>query len=355
MPGTCRYPHKLYLPFHLNRSWDSVILNLPFLYPWIPYLSSVLLTMHISSPHWPPPSVFHVSIPILLITVLCWLLQTHATWSVFCDFSLFGLHKFYFSEIAIVTSPNLHNFKDPNCMPLFFIQQMFWAPVTKRITQRGCDSINTCCNNLYKAFLLELLFLSWKAFRLYPHMQSKIIIMILIWFYIFLWTLHFNQSGQEPQAPFYSTFAVQFSSVQYLSRVQLFANPWITAHQVSLSITNSQSLPKLMSIESVMPSSHLILCCSHLLLPPIPPSIRVFSNESTLSMRWPKYWSFSFSISPSNEHPGLISFRMDWLDLLAVQGTLKSLLQYHSSKASVLRRSAFFIVHHIHTWPQEKP
>ena len=114
--------------------------------------------------------------------------------------------------------------------------------------------------------------------------------------------------------------------------------------QASLSITNSRSSLRLTSIESVMPSSHLILGCPLLLLPPIPPSIRVFSNESTLHMRWPKYWSFSFSISPSNEYPGLISFRMDWLDLLAVQGTLKSLLQHHSSKASILRCSAFFIV-----------
>ena len=124
----------------------------------------------------------------------------------------------------------------------------------------------------------------------------------------------------------------KFSSVQSLSHVQLFVTPWIAAHQASLSITNSRS-PKLMSIESVMPSNHLILCHPLLLLPSIFPSIRVFSNESTLHMRWPKYWSFSFSISPSKEHPGLISFRMDWLDLLAVQGTLKSLLQYHSSKA----------------------
>ena len=127
----------------------------------------------------------------------------------------------------------------------------------------------------------------------------------------------------------------QFSSVQSLSRVQHFATPWIAARQAFLSITNSQSSPKLMSIESVMPSSHLILCRPLLLLPPIPPSIRVFSNESALRIRWPKYWSFSFNISPSNEHPGLISFRMDWLDLLAVQGTLKSLLHHHSSKASI--------------------
>ena len=136
----------------------------------------------------------------------------------------------------------------------------------------------------------------------------------------------------------------QFSSVQSLSRVWLFASPWIAAHQASLPITNSRSLPKLMSIKSVMPSSHLILCRPLLLLPPIPPNTRVFSNESTLCMRWPKYWSFSFSITPSKEHPGLISFRMDWLDLLAVQGTLKSLLQHHSSKASILRRSPFFTV-----------
>ena len=126
--------------------------------------------------------------------------------------------------------------------------------------------------------------------------------------------------------------------------------PRIPAHQASLSITNSQSSLRLMSIESVMPSSHLILCRPLLLLPPIPSSIRVFSNESTLHMRWPKYWSFSFSISPSNEHPGLISFRMDWLDLPAVQGTLKSLLQHHSSKASILRHSAFFTVQLSHPY-----
>ena len=125
--------------------------------------------------------------------------------------------------------------------------------------------------------------------------------------------------------------------------------PWTTASQATLSITNSQSLLKLMPIKSLMPSSHLILCCPLLLLPPIPPSIRVFSNESTLHMRWPNYWSFSVSISPSNEHPGLISFRMDWLDLLGVQGTLKSLLQYHSSKASVLQFPALWSNSHIHT------
>ena len=126
---------------------------------------------------------------------------------------------------------------------------------------------------------------------------------------------------------------IQFSSVQSLSRVRLFVTPWMAARQASLSITNSRSSLILTSIESVIPSSHLILCHPLLLLPPIPPSIKVFSNKSTLRMRWPKYWSFSFSISPSKEIPGLIPFRMDWLDLLAVQGTLKSLLQHHSSKA----------------------
>ena len=128
----------------------------------------------------------------------------------------------------------------------------------------------------------------------------------------------------------------QFSSGQSLSHVQLFVTPWTSAHQASLSITNSRSLLKFMSLELVMPSNHLILCCPLLLLPSIFPSIRVFSNESALCIRWPKYWSFSFSISPSNEYSGLISFRMDWLYLLAVQGTLKSLLQHHSSKASIL-------------------
>ena len=146
-----------------------------------------------------------------------------------------------------------------------------------------------------------------------------------------------SKPSLEPQSP-----SVQFSSVQSLSCVRLFATPWIAAHQASLSITNSRSSPKPTSIESVMPSS--ILCRPLLLLPPIPPSIRVFSNESTLHMRWPKYWSFSFSISPSKGIPGLISFRMDWLDLLAVQGTLKSLLQHYSWKASILWCSAFFTV-----------
>jgi len=152
-----------------------------------------------------------------------------------------------------------------------------------------------------------------------------------------------------------SRISVQFSSVQSLSHVRLLATPWIAARQASLSITISQSSLKLTSIESVIPSSHLILCHPLFLLLPIPPSIRVFSNESTLRMRWPKYWSFRFSIIPSKEHPGLISFRMDWLDLLAVQGTLKSLLH------TTVQKHQFFVAQlssqsnsHIHTWPLEK-
>ena len=136
----------------------------------------------------------------------------------------------------------------------------------------------------------------------------------------------------------------QFSSVQSLSCVRTFETPWIAARQASLSITNSQSSLKVTSIESVMPSSHLILCHPLLVLPSIPSSIRVLSNESALCIRWPKYRSFSFNISPSNEHPGLLSFRMDWLDLLAVQETLKSLLQHHSSKASIFQCSAFTVL-----------
>ena len=142
----------------------------------------------------------------------------------------------------------------------------------------------------------------------------------------------------------------QIRSDQMLSCVRLFVTPWIAAHQTSLSITNSQSSLRLTSIALAMPSSHLIPCRPLLLLPPIPPSIRVFSNESTLCLRWPKYWSFSFSIIPSKEIPGLISFRMDWLDFLAVQETCKSLLQHHSSKASILRRSAFFTVQLSHPY-----
>ena len=161
------------------------------------------------------------------------------------------------------------------------------------------------------------------------------------WKNLEMWVLNFH----------HQLYQVQFSSVQLLSRVWLFTTPWTAAHQSSLSITNSRSLLKLMSLELVMPSNHSILC-SLLLLPWIFPSIRVFSKESVLHIRWPKYWSFSFNISPSNEYSGLISFRMDRLDLLAVRGTLKSLLQHHSLKASILQHSAFFTVH---TWPQKKP
>ena len=143
---------------------------------------------------------------------------------------------------------------------------------------------------------------------------------------------------------------IQFSSVQLLSRVQLFATPWTTACEAFLSITNSQSLPKLMSIESVMPSNHLTLCHPLLLLPSVFPNSRVFSNESALCIRWPKYWSFSFNISLSIEHSGLISFKMDWLDFLAVQGTPKNLLQHQSWKASILRHSVFFIVQLSHPY-----
>ena len=156
-----------------------------------------------------------------------------------------------------------------------------------------------------------------------------------------------NERRQTQRA---STIWFLFSSVQLLSRVWLLATPWIAARQASLTITNSRNSLRLTSIESVMPSSHLILCRPLLLLPPIPPSIRVFSNESTLCMKWPKYWSLSFSIILSKEIPGLISFRMNWLDLLAVQGTLKSLLQHHSSKASILRHSAFFTVQLSHPY-----
>ena len=164
--------------------------------------------------------------------------------------------------------------------------------------------------------------------------------LVLIWV-LWPWMTHLTQ---------YTVPSPFISSVLSLSRVRLFVTPWIAACQASLSITNSRSLPKPMSIESVMPSNHLILRRPLLLLPSIFPSVRVFSNESALLIRWPKYWSFSFNISPSNEHPGLIYFRMDWLDLLVVQGTLKSLLQHHSSKAPILRCSAFFIVQLSHPY-----
>ena len=157
------------------------------------------------------------------------------------------------------------------------------------------------------------------------------------------------QTGKSISSKRISYICVHIS-VQSLSCVRLFATPWTTACQASLSITNSWSLLKLMSIQSVMPSNHLILCRPLLLLLSIFPNIRVFSNDSVLHIRWPKYWSFSFSISPSNEYSGLISFRIDWLDLLVVQGTFQSLLQHHSSKASILQHLAFFIVQFLHPY-----
>ena len=164
------------------------------------------------------------------------------------------------------------------------------------------------------------------------------------WVVKYLWLYSSNRRGRALNWGVWAFLISQFS------RDRLFTTPWTAAHQASLSITNSWSLLKLMSIESVMPSNHLILCCPLLLLPSILSSIRVFSSESVLHIRWPKYWSFSFNISPSNEHSGLISFRMDWLDLLAVQGTLKSLLQHHSSKALILHHSAFFTVQFSHPY-----
>ena len=158
-----------------------------------------------------------------------------------------------------------------------------------------------------------------------------------------IWIFNFNLQDNFEEG------TLQFSSVQLLSHARLFVTPWTAAHQASLCITNSQGPPKPMSIKLVMPSSHFILCFPFLLLPPIPPSIRVIFNDSTLHMRWPNYWSFSFSISPSNKHPGIV-FRMDWLDLLAVQGTPKSLPQHHSPKAPILRHSAFFIVQLSHPY-----
>ena len=162
--------------------------------------------------------------------------------------------------------------------------------------------------------------------------------------YIWIWLKLFTNEHRRKQPQH------QFSSAQLLSRVWLFVTLWTAADQASLSITNSPGLLKLISIDTVMPSNHLILCRPLLLMPSICPSIRVFSNESILHIRWTKYWSFSFSISPSNQHPGLVPFRMDWLDLLAVQGTLKSLLQHHTSKASILRCSAFFTVQLSHPY-----
>ena len=165
-----------------------------------------------------------------------------------------------------------------------------------------------------------------------------------------VWTHKQIDQGEIHTLKFYSKLFASVQSVQWLSHAQLFVTPWTRGRQASLSITSSQSLLKLMTIESVMPFNHLLLCQPLLLLPSIFPSISVFSNESVLHIRWPKYWSLSFSISPSNEYSGLISFRIDWLDLLAVQGTLKSLLQHHCSKALILWLSVFFMYQHSHPY-----
>ena len=211
--------------------------------------------------------------------------------------------------------------------------RLVWA-LWASLAGMGFDSK---CNFAPPTILLELLLCPWYFYLLCNFLS------------LYKWRSIISLKARALRMG-YQVGNILFCSVQSLSRVQLFATPWIAAHQASLSITNSRSLLKLMPIEPVMPSSHLILCHPLLLLPPIPPSIRVFSNKSTLHMRQPKYWSFNFSISPSNEHPGLISFRMDWLDLLAVQGTLKSLLQHHNSKASVFWCSAIFTVQLSHPY-----
>ena len=192
-------------------------------------------------------------------------------------------------------------------------------------------NLNTSTSLKFCASKIERQSTIWEKIFAY-HISDKGFIFRILYIYIYI-----------------HTHIYIFSSAQSLSCVWLFATLWIATRQTSLSITNSQSLLKFMPIESVMPSSHLILCHSLLLLPPIPPSIRVFSNESILCMRWPKYWSFSFSINPSNKHPGLI-FRMDWLDLFTVRETLKSLLQHHSSKTWILRHSALFTVQLSHPY-----
>ena len=194
--------------------------------------------------------------------------------------------------------------------------------------------------------------LDWEEYRNYSSFHCDADADGLFSFFFLL--INWNSSVKKNCALYPITL---FAPCPYwsLSRVQLFVTPWTAARQASVSITNSQSLLKLMSIESVMPSNHLILC-HPLLLPSIFPRIKVFSNESVLHMRWPNYWSFSFSISPSNEYSGLISFRMDWLDLFAVEGTLKSLLQHHSSKASILWCSDFFMAQLPHPYMiTEKP
>ena len=221
-----------------------------------------------------------------------------------------------------------------------------WGIIRRKLAEMGLLTLShSLTQDCIKLHSLCYSFLVWEVFS---HFRSQEAMLLLIspahldlgW----LRTQRPGKVGTKVKMCDSQTERIWFSSVQLLSRVRLLATPWIAARQASLSITNSQSLPKLMTIQLVMPSNHFILCCPLLFLPSIFPNIRIFSNESALHSRWPNYWSFSFNISPSNEHPGLISFRMDWLDLLEVQGTLKSLLQHHSSKASILLHSAFFIV-----------
>ena len=217
-----------------------------------------------------------------------------------------------------------------------------------RISMRPSSSnvsFKTCVSSIFSVLMICPLMWAgyWSLLLLLCYCQFLLLCLLCCLFDKHLYVLRWSYVGF-------------ISSVQSLSRVRLFVTPWIAAHQTSLSITNSQSSLKLTTIDSVMPSSHLILCPPFFLLPLIPPSIRVFSNESTLCIRWPKYWSFSFSIISSKEILGLISFRMDWLDLLGVQGTPRSLLQQHRWKASILQHSAFFTSNsHIHAWPLEKP
>ena len=207
-----------------------------------------------------------------------------------------------------------------------FVVQSFSCPTL-------CDPVD-CSMPQFPDLHYLLEFAQTHVHQIGDTIQASHLLLLVFWNALYFWTLFSSNQW---------TFLLITSSVQSPSSVQLFVTPWTAAHQASLSITNSQSLPKLMSIESVISSNPLIFCHPLLLLPSIFPSIRVFSNESVLRISWPKYWSFSFSISPSNKYSGLISLRMDWLDLLAVQRTLKSLLQHHSSKASILQCSAFFI------------
>ena len=234
----------------------------------------------------------------------------------------------------------------PSLLPHDLCHEWNASPAPRTLSPRVCS--DSCVLSQWCCLTISFSAAPY-SFRLQSLPTSgSLSLNMLPWWMIWMKFLIQSQPCINGISPTLSQY--QIRSDQSLSRVRLFATPWIEARQASLSITNSRSSPRLTSIESVMPSSHLILCCPLLLLPPIPPSTRVFSNESTLRMRWPKYWSFSFSIIPSKEMPGLISSTMDWLDLLAVQGTLKSLLQHQRSKASILRRPAFFTVQLSHPY-----